>query len=120
MCHAGPRRAALVVVANERSRGNVRGVPRAATALLVTLVLGVALPSCVIGRSSRPSSTEAAQGPLAPAVTGAPVVPATLAENSDAPSGPPKPGAIWVQGYWHWDGLRYVWQRGHWQDGQPE
>jgi hypothetical protein len=20
-----------------------------------------------------------------------------------------------MQGYWHWDGVRYVWQRGHFQ-----
>jgi hypothetical protein len=78
------------------------------------------IPGCVIGRASRPSATESAQGPLAPPVTGAPVVPATLAENSDAPPDKPKPGAVWVQGYWHWDGVKYVWQRGRWRkaDGQ--
>ena len=96
----------------------VCAVARASLALLVTLALSAALPSCVIGRGTRPSSTEAAQGPLAPAVSGAPVVPATLAESSDAPAGPGKPDAVWVQGYWHWDGVKYVWQRGHWQ-GPP-
>ena len=57
---------------------------------------------------------EPAKGPLAPAVTGSPVDPHTLAEDSDAPSGPGKPGAVWVRGYWHWDGVTYVWQRGRW------
>jgi hypothetical protein len=90
-------------------------VPRAAlNALLVTAFVGL-IPGCVIGRSSRPTATESAQGPLAPPVTGAPVVPATLAENSDAPPDKAKPGAVWVQGYWHWDGVKYVWQRGRWQ-----
>ncbi|MET0795575.1 MAG: YXWGXW repeat-containing protein [Polyangiaceae bacterium] len=72
-------------------------------------------PACVIGRSARPSATESAQGPLAPPVTGAPIVPTTLAENSDAPADKAKPGAVWVQGYWHWTGVSYVWQRGRWQ-----
>ena len=103
-----------VVSAHRAPRGSFTVVSRALT-LIVVATLGATLPSCVIGRSTRASSAEAAQGPLAPAVSGAPVAPATLAENSDAPSGPAKPNAVWVQGYWHWDGVRYVWQRGHWQ-----
>ncbi len=81
--------------------------------LLSTLALLSIAEACVIGRGSRASQSESAQGPLAPAVSGAPVVPQTLAEASDAPAAPGKPGAVWMQGYWHWDGVRYVWQRGH-------
>jgi hypothetical protein len=27
---------------------------------------------------------------------------------------PPGQGLIWIEGYWHWDGQRYVWRSGHW------
>ncbi|MET0795532.1 MAG: hypothetical protein ABW061_28695 [Polyangiaceae bacterium] len=37
-------------------------------------------------------------------------------EDGDAAPDKPRPGAIWVRGYWHWDGVRHVWQRGRWQD----
>ena len=91
-------------------------MPRDALSLLTLLVAAGLFPACVIGRSARPTSTESAQGPLAPPVTGSPVVPAILAENSDAPPGNAKPGALWIQGYWHYDGVKYVWQRGRWEN----
>jgi hypothetical protein len=75
-------------------------------------LLAALAPSCVIGRPTLPSRTESAQGPLAPPVTGAPVVPTTLAGPGGTPPDKGKPGAVWVDGYWHWDGVRYVWQRG--------
>lgn len=74
-----------------------------------------ALSGCIIGRATRPSVTESAQGPLAPPVSGGPVVPQTAAEDAEAAPANGKPGATWVRGYWHWDGVRYVWQRGRWQ-----
>jgi hypothetical protein len=84
-------------------------------AVFVALLL--ALSSCVIGRAERPSQLEAAQGPSAAPVTGSPIVPQVTPDNSEAPSPakPPTPGSVWVHGYWHWDGVRYVWQRGHWE-----
>ncbi len=88
------------------------------TRLALLVLPSLMLTACVIGRTSRPSQIESAQGPLAPPVTGSPVVPQTLAEDSDAPPGPGKPGAVWVQGYWHWDGVHYVWQRGRWQSAK--
>ncbi len=27
---------------------------------------------------------------------------------------PPSHGHIWIDGYWHWDGHKYVWEHGHW------
>jgi hypothetical protein len=27
---------------------------------------------------------------------------------------PPQPGHIWIDGYWHWTGHKYNWERGHW------
>ncbi|MEI9951933.1 MAG: YXWGXW repeat-containing protein [Pseudomonadota bacterium] len=78
-----------------------------------------AVAGCVIGRSTRPTLNESAQGPSAAPVTGSPIVPQTTPEDGEAPPEKPKPGATWVRGYWHWDGVRYVWQRGRWQDDAP-
>jgi len=71
--------------------------------------------SCVIGRGTRQSQVETAQGPSGAAVSGAPVQPATTPSNDEPAPGTAKPGAVWVHGYWHWDGTRYVWERGRWQ-----
>ncbi|MEO8901793.1 MAG: YXWGXW repeat-containing protein [Polyangiaceae bacterium] len=85
-------------------------------ALLVALI--ALSPACVIGRQTRPSRNESAQGPSGAPVSGSPVVAQVSPDNSEAPSPakPPKPGSEWHKGYWHWDGVRYVWERGHWQD----
>jgi len=85
--------------------------------MLALSLLG--LTACVIGRASRPTSSESAQGPSAPFVMGGPVVPHTAPEaENDSPS-PAEPGKVWAPGYWHWDGVRYVWQRGHWEPTKP-
>jgi len=47
------------------------------------------------------------------------MAPQTAPENDEAPPEKGKPGATWVPGYWHWDGVRYVWQRGHFEDDVP-
>jgi hypothetical protein len=71
---------------------------------------------CVIGRPARASLPEAAQGPSAAPVTGSPAISQTSPpDGDDVPSGKGKRGAIWVRGYWHWDGVRYVWERGRWE-----
>lgn len=36
------------------------------------------------------------------------------------PSAPSDPEAIWVAGYWHWNGVRYVWVPGHWEKAQVD
>ena len=86
------------------------------TAPLVLLVLLLAT-GCVIGRQERPSLADAARGPSAAPVTGSPVVPQISPDNSETPTPaqPPTPDSVWVHGYWHWDGVRQVWQRGHWE-----
>ena len=85
-------------------------------AKVVSLCALALLSGCVIGRSSRPTQVESAQGPTSAAVNGAPVLPALGADTSEAPPPTAKPGAVWVKGYWHWDGVRYVWQRGRWRE----
>lgn len=32
---------------------------------------------------------------------------------------PPYPGAVYVNGYWAWEGNRHVWRRGYWDRGRP-
>ena len=71
----------------------------------------------MIGRPARPSQPESAQGPSGAPVTGSPVVPETTPPDADdTPPTKGKPGTIWVRGYWHWDGVRYVWERGRWEN----
>ncbi|HYQ00890.1 MAG TPA: YXWGXW repeat-containing protein [Polyangiaceae bacterium] len=77
------------------------------------------LSGCVIGRATRPTGSESARGPLAVPVTGGPIAPQTAPANDEAPAEKGKPGATWVPGYWHWDGVRYVWQRGRFEDDVP-
>lgn len=75
-----------------------------------------AISACAIARPVRPSGSESALGALAPPVTGSPIVPLIVAGESDPEvRGKGRPGAVWVQGYWHWDGVRYSWQRGRWE-----
>jgi hypothetical protein len=31
----------------------------------------------------------------------------------------PYPGAIWINGFWGWNGGRYVWNRGYWHAPRP-
>lgn len=38
----------------------------------------------------------------------------------EVPSGPTSPDMVWVAGYWHWSGVRYVWIPGHWESSRPE
>jgi hypothetical protein len=28
---------------------------------------------------------------------------------------PPRPGHVWIPGYWDWKGDRYAWISGHWE-----
>ncbi|HYP78333.1 MAG TPA: YXWGXW repeat-containing protein [Polyangiaceae bacterium] len=87
--------------------------------LWLPLLTSLVSSACVIGRSSRPTLSESAQGPTAPTVNGGPVVPHTAPEPQSETPAQAKPGSLWVQGYWHWDGVHYVWQRGHWERARP-
>ncbi len=33
---------------------------------------------------------------------------------------PPTPDAVWINGYWAWDGSRYIWAAGHWIIPPPQ
>ena len=64
-------------------------------------MLGTILAACVTQPEGPPSRS---------LVVGAPP-PAPLAEAT-----PPKPSftSTWIAGYWHWNGIDYVWVPGHW------
>ena len=83
--------------------------------LLAFALLSLILSACVIGRSARPSLNESARGPSAAPVTGAPIEPAIAPADGEAMPENAKPGFTWVRGYYHWDGVHYVWQRGRWE-----
>ncbi|HVU22850.1 MAG TPA: hypothetical protein VHE13_01920 [Opitutus sp.] len=35
--------------------------------------------------------------------------------NAGVPAAPPAPNALWIPGYWSFDGYRYTWAEGHWE-----
>ncbi len=39
--------------------------------------------------------------------------PPPLVEVRSTPAGP---SMVWVDGYWHWNGVQYVWIPGHWEE----
>ncbi len=73
--------------------------------LVFTLLsCAVALGGCATQREQRISSAEARERPTD--------------EPCERPAGkraPPTPKAVWSCGYWHWDGVRYVWVDGSWR-----
>jgi len=30
----------------------------------------------------------------------------------------PSPGHVWINGHWYWNGVRYQWAGGHWENGR--
>jgi hypothetical protein len=63
-----------------------------------------ALHGCVVGASQPQSQAELAKGPPAPL--------------AGEPAGT-RAGEEWVDGYWHYNGARYVWVPGRWQKRDP-
>jgi hypothetical protein len=39
--------------------------------------------------------------------------------TTEVVSAPPAPNALWVPGYWSFDGYRYAWRAGHWEIPPP-
>jgi hypothetical protein len=74
--------------------------------LLIACSLASSLASCVATVEERPARVLYVAGPP----------PAPLAETESAP---PAPGMVWVEGYWHWNGVQYVWIPGHWESPPP-
>ena len=71
------------------------------------LVFIVALGGCVATVQERPGRVVYVSGPP----------PQAIAEPRPAP---PSPGMVWVDGYWHWTGVQYVWIPGRWETPPPQ
>src|SRR5690348_8207381 len=72
--------------------------------LALFLASAVSMSACAAGYAEGPVEGEVvvqAPAPPAPQVEVRPV----------APWGE----AVWVEGYWRWNGAEYVWIRGHWE-----
>jgi hypothetical protein len=69
--------------------------------LLFWLAAAVLCAACVATIEERPSRVVYA-GPPPPPLT-------------DVRGAPSAPGMVWVEGYWHWNGVQYVWIPGHWE-----
>lgn len=41
-------------------------------------------------------------------------------EREPPPPPSPNAAAVWVPGYWHWNGLQYSWIGGHWEQHAPQ
>lgn len=84
----------------------------------------IAVSGCVTGGEVRPTRAEATAGP--PPRPGKPTAARMLAdipgsrsaEHTTTPQAP-RPGHVWVAGYWHWSGMRYEWVPGRWEQEAP-
>ena len=70
--------------------------------LLVILSSSALFGGCVATVEERPPRVVYVAGPPPP----------PLAETQVAPAAP---GMVWVEGYWHWNGVQYAWIPGHWE-----
>src|SRR5256885_2257689 len=73
---------------------------------LLFAAAGFALAACVATVETRPPRVVYVAGPPPP-----PLV--------EARGSPAAPGMVWVEGYWHWNGVQYVWIPGHWESPLP-
>ena len=78
------------------------------------LVLGYVVPVLSMLVQSGCVATVEERSPRVAYVGGPP--PQPLLEPQGAPS---SPGMVWVDGYWHWNGVKYLWIPGHWENPPP-
>ncbi len=79
--------------------------PAAFVAILGTAVLSQGAIGCVATVEERPARIFMSAPPPPPLVE-----PRTM---------PPGATHVWVDGYWHWNGVQYVWIPGHWEQPPP-
>ncbi|MEM9694992.1 MAG: YXWGXW repeat-containing protein [Myxococcota bacterium] len=63
-------------------------------------------------RPELPLPASAEHEPSDPVVRDVPYPPPAAKGEEVPPS--PDPEAVWIDGYWHWNGRRYVWRTGSW------
>jgi hypothetical protein len=73
--------------------------------LALTLLVGAASGCVVHGRTR-------AYGTVGYSVHTAPPAPRYVYVD-------PRPGWLWIDGYWAWDGYQYVWMDGYWERERP-
>ncbi|HEX3597488.1 MAG TPA: hypothetical protein VHU80_20410 [Polyangiaceae bacterium] len=83
---------------------------------LGTLAFGLAASACVVGTDRPASRLDVARAPIddAPAVSS---TGATAPCTGERPAPPPRPApaAVWMDGFCHFDGARYVFVPGRWE-----
>ncbi len=81
---------------------------RLASALLCVCVgvASTASTGCVVAERPPPSRAY---------VVAVPPPPPLVDERMPSPTR----SAVWVNGYWHWMGVRYAWIPGHWEEPPP-
>ncbi|HJZ87397.1 MAG TPA: hypothetical protein VKN99_19620 [Polyangia bacterium] len=57
--------------------------------------------------------------PVGPPVAEVEVELAPPPQQVEAVPAPPYGGAVWIEGYWHWSGVRYIWIGGHYERPRP-
>ncbi len=72
------------------------------------LVAGLLPSSCVVGAERPPSRLDLARSPTESHA-------GCSSDRSDERPPRPSSNALWLDGYCHYDGIRYVWQPGHWE-----
>lgn len=85
----------------------------------IPLLVGFGLTACVVGAERRPSRVESQTTPPPPAERRSAADPLAGAQPpppEPPPGDPPSADAVWVSGYWHWDGVRHVWIAGRWEE----
>ncbi len=92
------------------------------TARWLSIFGALALGGCVVGAERPASLAERRASPPPPdghksagdlLVTGPPE------PRREPRPEPPTADSVWVAGSWNWDGVRYVWQPGHWEPAHP-
>lgn len=87
-------------------------------------IVALVLTGCVAASEKRATNTDAAHGAPPPAgdepsamqfTQQTPALPA-----DEGPGAQPERDRVWVRGYWHWSGVRYVWVPAHWEKAEPD
>ncbi|MFC1641660.1 YXWGXW repeat-containing protein [Myxococcota bacterium] len=86
------------------------------------LVAGIVIlaDACVFGaRSQRSLAESRVEPPLLPVPSSAGALLIGVRGQTEPRQAPPEFAApddhLWVEGYWHWNGVRYVWVSGRWE-----
>jgi len=81
------------------------------------LVSGLLPCSCVLGTERPASRAELARAPTEPVSTPSSATGRRIGctNGDEQPGPPPRAGAVWMDGYCRYDGVRYRWQPGHWE-----